>query len=100
MCVDGVGRYIVNDEALLELMANPILDYVHKQVIMTLYSMQVNHSLHEYETMLPIYLGLDWDKCLEILKVIEEAGIVRISTDGIELLHQIDGVGSQSCGCS
>ena len=60
MCVDGVSRLVMGNLTIQNLMSNPILDIVHKQVVMTLYSLAADHCLHEYEKILPVYLSADW----------------------------------------
>jgi hypothetical protein len=101
MCVDGVSRLIMGNAAIQELLSNPILDVVHKQVVMTLYSLAADHCLHEYEKMLPVYLSLDWAQCLEILDTIEQAGLLARTKNGIALTYPIDAEHEgTSCGCS
>jgi hypothetical protein len=80
-------------------MANPILDIVHKQVVMTLYSLEANHQLQEYRRMLPLYLATDWQKCAEILDAIELAGLITQAGEGIELTYHIEAPQDAGCGC-
>jgi hypothetical protein len=101
MCVDGVSRLIMGNAAIQDLLSNPILDIVHKQVVMTLYSLAADHCLHEYEKMLPVYLSIDWARCSEILDTIEQAGLLARTKDGIALTYPIDAEHEgTSCGCS
>jgi hypothetical protein len=101
MCVDGVSRLVMGDPTVQELLSNPILDIVHKQVVLTLYSLAADHSLHEYEKMLPVYLSLDWARCSAILDTIEQAGLITRTKDGIALTYPIDAEAEGSpCACS
>ncbi|AFM27291.1 hypothetical protein [Desulfomonile tiedjei] len=100
MCVDGVSHLVMNDETIQALMANPILDLVHKQVVMSLYAMDSNHELSTYKEMLPLYLGTDWESCEAILKAIEKAGLLTRTPDGIALVHPVKQDVSASCGCA
>jgi hypothetical protein len=102
MCVDGVSRFVMGNLAIQNLMSNPILDIVHKQVVMTLYSLAADNCLHEYEKMLPVYLSTDWASCSAILDTIEQAGLLtRTEGRGIALTYPIDAEAeSASCGCS
>ncbi len=100
MCTDGIGHLVISDETIQQLLSNPALDLVHKQVVMTLYSMDAGKTLHEYKKMLPIYLGMDWNKCAQILTEIEKAGIIQWTEDGITILHPIQAEETgHSCGC-
>jgi len=99
MCTDGVSRIIMNDDKIQALMSNPILDLIHKQVIMNLYSLDADHSLSDYKRMLPIYLGMDWEACQRLLNTIEEAGLLYRTVDGIALTHPVEPDTSAHCGC-
>lgn len=100
MCVDGASRLVMDNPTIQNLMSNPILDIIHKQVVMTLYSLEADHCLHEYEKMLPVYLSLDWPQCSEILDTIEQAGLLARTEDGIALTYPIRAeVESTPCGC-
>jgi hypothetical protein len=102
MCVDGVSRLVMGNLAIQNLMSNPILDIVHKQVVMTLYSLAADHRLDEYVKMLPVYLSTDWPACSAILDTIEQAGLLtRTEGGGIALTYPIDAEAeSAPCGCS
>lgn len=100
MCTDGVGHLVLGDDTIQEKMANPILDIVHKQVIMTLYSLDAAHRLDDYKEMLPLYLSIDWPQCSSILDAIEEAGLISRTESGIVLTHPIESDNGSSCGCS
>lgn len=99
MCIDGVSPLVMNDEDIQRLMSNPILDLIHKQVVMSLYSMDANHVLDDYKRMLPLYLGTDWETCQAILDTIEKAGLVIQSSNGIVLTHPVQRDESHACGC-
>ncbi len=100
MCMDTVGHLVMQDETIQGLMSNPILDLVHKQVIMTLYSLEANHRLNECKEVLPIYLSRDWTQCCEILNTIQAAGLLVRTADEIYLTHPIKTDGMNACGCN
>jgi hypothetical protein len=101
MCVDGVSRLVMGNPTIQTLMSNPILDIVHKQVLMTLYSLAADHCLYEYEKMLPVYLSADWSECSAILDTLEKAGLLTRTEDGISLTYPIHAEDENSaCGCS
>jgi hypothetical protein len=97
--MDSVSHLVMEHEGIQELMSNPILDLVHKQVVMTLYSLDANHRLHEYKEVLPLYLGKDWDSCAEILDTIQAAGLLVRAGDEIILTHPVKTDGMHACGC-
>ena len=99
MCTDGVSLIVMNDEDIQQLMSNPILDVIHKQVVMTLYSLDANDGLQDYKRMLPLYLGMDWDVCQKILDTIEKAGLLFRTSDGIALTHPVQRDTTSACGC-
>lgn len=100
MCTDGVSQLVLEDEVIGEKMANPLLDIVHKQVVMMLYSLDANRQLGRYKELLPLYLSLDWPHCEEILGAIETAGLLVSSDNGIQLVHPVSADASMgSCGC-
>jgi hypothetical protein len=99
MCTDGVSLIVMNDENIQQLMSNPILDVIHKQVVMTLYSLDASDGLEDYKRMLPLYLGMDWDVCQKILDTIEKAGLLSHTSDGIALTHRVERDTSSACGC-
>ncbi len=100
MCTDGVGHLVLGDERIQALMADPRLDLVHQQVVMTLYSLNAQGKLDEYREILPIYLSLAWESCEEILDAIVSVGLLNRTNEGIELTYPVvdDGTGD-SCGC-
>jgi hypothetical protein len=100
MCTDGIGHLVMSDETIQELLANSTLDLVHKQVVMTLYSMEAGKTLSDYKRMLPIYLGMNWQRCSEILREIEKTGLIEWTDAGITILHpvQVEEAG-HGCGC-
>lgn len=99
MCTDGVSMLIFENEAIMEKMSNPILDFVHRQVIMTLYSLDASKRLDEYKEHLPTYLSKDWPECEAILRTLEQAGLVTLRSNGIALTHRIEAETATSCGC-
>jgi len=101
MCMDGVCHMLIENEKVRELMLNPGLDIVHKQVVMTLYALDAGGRLTDYREVLPVYLSRDWAQCSDILITIEEAGLLRFTPDGIALTHPIaprDPTSSCACG--
>ena len=99
MCTDGVSMLLFEHEAIAEKMSNPTLDFVHRQVIMTLYSLEAAKRLDEYRELLPMYLSKDWPECEAILKTIEQAGLLTLNPDGIELTYRVESDNTTSCGC-
>jgi len=100
MCIDGVSYLLMQDENVGRLMSDPNMDLIHKQVVMTLYSLDAGGRLDELREILPLYLSLDWEECLKILDTIEAVGLLTRSGDRIALTHPIDGHAAQtSCGC-
>jgi hypothetical protein len=89
MCNVGVSFLAMNDDAVQELLANPILDLIHKQVLMNLYSMDANNQLHEFKELLPLYLSKDWSACEEILDTLVQAKLLKWTDNGIELTRTI-----------
>lgn len=87
------------DEQIQELMNKPTLDIIHKQVVMTLYSLALSKRLDEYEKLLPVYLGLSIDECRKILGTIEQAGLIENRNGKISLTHPINSDASGGCGC-
>ncbi len=100
MCTEAVSQVLLEDEAIQKLMADPAMDVIHQQVIMTLYSLDVGHRLEQIRTLLPIYLGMKWERCSEILDVISKAGLIKREGDNVRLTHPIakERLGSD-CGC-
>jgi hypothetical protein len=100
MCMEGMNSFSITDDAFQKLVSNPELDLVHKQVLMSLYSMAAIKCLHEYKELLPVYLSSDWSHCETILETLERAGLLSLTEHGIELTHKVDekSVGA-SCGC-
>lgn len=102
MCMDGACRFIMQDENVQRLMSDPRLDLIHKQVVMMLYSLDAGDRLGEYREVLPIYLSLTWDKVAEILRTLEDAGLVILTPDRLLLTHPIksdDSVIACTCRC-
>lgn len=99
MCMDSVCQSVMDDVAIQEKMANPILDIVHKQVVMVLYSLEANHQLDQYKELLPVYLSADWPKCTAILDVIEKAGLLIRTDERLQLTHPVEVDTTVSCGC-
>ena len=100
MCVDGVGHLVMADERVQTLMADPRLDFVHQQVVMTLYALDAQGRLEDYREILPIYLSREWAECSEILDTIGSVGLLNHTQDGIELAYPITAEDSgHSCGC-
>lgn len=100
MCMDAISHMLMNDETIQNKLANPILDLIHKQVLMALYSMDAENRLHEYRQMLPVYLSTDWLNCERILDVLEEAGLLTRTSGKIDLTYRIlTETGDSSCGC-
>ncbi|MCX5873714.1 MAG: hypothetical protein NTY51_10865 [Deltaproteobacteria bacterium] len=100
MCMVSVGNLIIENEMIQQLMANPSLDLIHKQVLMTLYALDAQKSLADHKTVLPIYLSMNWDECDKILGVLESAGTITRNHESILLNYplNIDATES-SCGC-
>jgi len=90
----------MDDETIREKIANPLMDIVHQQVVMVLYSLDANGQLNQYKEMLPLYLSEDWSKCEAILDVIEKAGLLVRTDQGLQLTHpvRIDTTAA-ACGC-
>jgi hypothetical protein len=100
MCTDGISHLVMSDETIQGLLSDSALDLVHKQVLMTLYSMEASKTLPEYKRMLPIYLGMNWQKCSDILREIEKAGLIEWTDEGITILHPVQAEeASHGCGC-
>ena len=89
MCNEEVSFLAMNDDAVQVLLANPILDLVHKQVLLNLYSMDACNQLHEFKELLPLYLSKDWSACEDILGTLVQAGLLKWTEDGIELTRKI-----------
>jgi hypothetical protein len=99
MCTDGVSHLVMEDENIQRLMSNPMLDLIHKQVVLNLYALDATHNLDDYKQMLPLYLGIDWEACQAILDTIEKAGLMTRTSDGIALIHPVQREESMGCGC-
>lgn len=99
MCTDAITPIIFENAAIMEKMSNPILDFVHKQVVITLYSLEAAKRLEEYRDVLPTYLSTDWPECEAILRTLEQAGLVSVGSDGIALTHRVEIDNTNSCGC-
>jgi hypothetical protein len=100
MCMDGACQMIMNDPTIQEKMSNPILDLVHKQVVMVLYSLKAANRLETYKEVLPVYLAADWATCSGVLDTIEQAGLLTRTATGIELKYSFPvGDTTGSCDC-
>lgn len=99
MCIDGISHYVLAHPTVQRLMANPTLDFVHHQVLLTLYSLEHTHRLAEYKQVLPLYLQRDWDACEKILTALEQAGLIVRSGEGLRLTVAVEGGDGSSCGC-
>ncbi len=89
MCVEGVGNLVMEDENVRALLADPRLDLIHHQVVMTLYSLDAGGRLADYREILPLYLSVNWERCSEILETIESVGLISRTGGGIALTHPI-----------
>lgn len=101
MCTTGISYQVMSDPNLQELVSRKKLDLVHQQLVMVLYTLEHEKRLHEYRQMLPIYRGKNWAECEQLLEVLETAGIVKRSAEGIELplhIHVHEDVGACACG--
>lgn len=100
MCMVSVGNLIIENEMIQQLMANPSLDLIHKQVLMTLYSLDAQKRLADHKTVLPIYLSMNWDDCDKILRVLESAGTITRNQESILLNFPLNiDAAESSCGC-
>lgn len=100
MCTASVGDVLVYDDHFQELMNKPDMDIIHKQVVMTLYSLALSKRLDDHEKLLPIYLGISLDECKKILETIEQAGLIENIDGNIRLVHPIHSDAANSCACS
>lgn len=100
MCTEAVSQVLLEDELIQNLMADPAMDVLHQQVLMTLYSLDVAHRLEQVRTLLPIYLGMKWDRCSEVLDIIAKVGLIKREGDDVKLTHPIARERlSSECGC-
>ncbi len=100
MCMQGITHSLMEDENLQALLASPMLEVIHKQVLTTLYSLEAENRLQEYAEVLPLYLSLDWSKCVNILALLEQAGLIAISPEGISLTYPLKKAEEKpSCAC-
>ena len=98
--MDGVSLAVMNDERIQQALSSPLLDVVHKQVLLALYSMDAAGNLDEYQQILPLYLSTDASTCEAILLTLEQAGLVAHSQGTIELTYKVNApVADGSCGC-
>jgi hypothetical protein len=79
----------MEDENVRELLADPRLDLIHHQVVMTLYSLDAGGRMADYREILPLYLSVDWDRCSELLETLENVGLISRTGDSIVLTHRI-----------
>jgi hypothetical protein len=100
MCVEGVGTLVMQDEKVQLLLSDPRMDVIHKQVVMTLYSLDIGGRLAEVREVLPLYLSMEWSACREILETIERVGLVSLVDGKVSLTYPISpDHGSQECLC-
>ncbi len=100
MCFAAVSPVLMEDERIQSLLANPKLDMIHRQLVMTLYSLDASGRLNEYRDVLPLYLNMDWEKCRPLLDAIEEAGLITRNGDKIALTVPVEApVDEHACGC-
>jgi hypothetical protein len=101
MCIDGVGHLVMADERIQQALSNPLLDLVHSQVLMALYSMESSGHLQECRSLLPVYLSTDASRCDALLSALEQAGLLVQGPHGVELTYKITPEQQDhSCGCS
>jgi hypothetical protein len=100
MCTDSVSHLVLQDGRIQALLMDPRLDIVHKQVVLSLYSLNGSPTLTELEQILTVYLGQDWAQCMDILRSIEAVGIIRLQGERVTMVYPVtkpaDGAG---CGC-
>lgn len=100
MCMEGVSNVVMTDGFIQAKMQEAGLDFVHLQVLMNLYSLQMNNGLEAYRETLPVYLSMELEKCELILKEIEEAGLITRAGGIISLVREIDTPDDGLlCGC-
>ncbi|MGC8658919.1 MAG: hypothetical protein ACP5U1_07570 [Desulfomonilaceae bacterium] len=100
MCTTSVGDVIMGNEMIQNLMANPALDLIHKQVLMTLYALDAQKRLRDYKIMLPVYLATDWQNCEQILNTLASNGLIKIDHESISMSYPLNIDENQSsCGC-
>lgn len=100
MCIQGLSPLLMEDEKLQHALADANLDLVHQQVLMTLYSLDVDNRLGECKEILPIYLSQPWNSCSEILNVLETAGLITRNDDQVTLTHPVKRTDDDiSCAC-
>ena len=99
MCTAAVSHLVLQDERIQDTMASYGLDFVHQQVVITLYGLELQGQLQAYKEMLPTYLSMDWEKCSKLLETLEKAGLIVRSGDQLTMTHPIaaDEAG-HSCG--
>lgn len=100
MCTDGISHLVFRDPTIQEMMSNPALDLIHKQVVMLLYSLDAEKRLDQFKEFLPTYLGKDWSECLLILEILSGAGFLKRTGEEIRLTYPIVADdGGFGCGC-
>ncbi len=100
MCSTGPSQWFFKDERIQEIMADPAMDLVDKQVLFNLYSLHADGRLDGYKDLLPVYLGKTWSECDRILDKIEQVGLIRRSGDGLVLIYKPESQEtSSSCMC-
>lgn len=99
MCTDSVSHLLFEHEAIREKMAHPLMDFVHQQVLMTLYSLDGGKKLQECRELLPVYLSKQWSECETILRTLERVGLIAMAGDTVELTYPIHNDQPSLCGC-
>ncbi|MEW6348531.1 MAG: hypothetical protein AB1646_05680 [Thermodesulfobacteriota bacterium] len=90
MCTASVAGLIFEHEEIQRLLANPILDMVHRQVVLTLYGLDADRRLDEYQSLLPVYLNMSPEECSAVMEKIEKAGLVVRSGNGLALTYPLN----------
>ncbi len=100
MCTVSAGNIIMENETIMDLMANSNLDLIHKQVLMTLYAFEAQKRLSDFRAILPVYLSMSWENCAEILKVLESEGLITLGQDTVIMNYPLNiEAADSSCGC-
>ena len=100
MCIQGLSPLLIENENLQNALARANLDLIHQQVLMTLYSMNVDNRLKECKEILPLYLSQPWDTCSEILGELETAGLIKREGEQVVLAYPIKLPDNEvSCAC-
>ncbi len=89
MCTAAVSHIVLQDERIQDAMAANGLDFLHQQVVITLYGLELQGQLQAYKEMLPTYLSMEWEKCAELLATLEHAGLIHRADDAIKMVIPI-----------